>query len=72
VPFATAQEWVSRLEAAQDRNQLEQELRRLERYHLLVVDLCRHRGYADSRSAVAADCLLAAGFAAGVRPGLSA
>jgi DNA replication protein DnaC len=26
------------LEAAQDRNHLEQELRRLERYHLLVVD----------------------------------
>src|SRR5215204_2771169 len=38
VAFAAAQEWVSRLEAAQDRNQLEQELRRLERYHLLVVD----------------------------------
>jgi DNA replication protein DnaC len=38
VAFATAQHWVSRLEAAQDRNALEQELRRLERYHLLVVD----------------------------------
>jgi DNA replication protein DnaC len=38
VAFATAQEWVSRLEQAQDRNQLEQELRRLERYNLLVVD----------------------------------
>jgi DNA replication protein DnaC len=38
VAFATAQVWVSRLEAAQDRNQLEAELRRLERYHLLVVD----------------------------------
>jgi DNA replication protein DnaC len=38
VAFATAQEWVSRLEQAQDRNQLEQELRRLERYHLLIVD----------------------------------
>jgi DNA replication protein DnaC len=38
VAFATAQEWVSRLEQAQDRNQLESELRRLERYHLLVVD----------------------------------
>jgi len=38
VAFATAQEWVSRLESAQDRNQLEQELRRLERYHLLIVD----------------------------------
>lgn len=30
VAFATVQEWVSRLEQAQDRNQLEQELRRLE------------------------------------------
>jgi len=29
---------VSRLEQAQDRNQLEAELRRLERYHLLIVD----------------------------------
>ena len=38
VAFATAQEWVSRLEAAQERNQLEVELRRLERYGLLVVD----------------------------------
>jgi DNA replication protein DnaC len=38
VAFATAQEWVSRLEQAQDRNQLEHELRRLERYHPLVVD----------------------------------
>ena len=38
VAFATAQEWVSKLEAAQDRNQLEAELRRLERYQLLVVD----------------------------------
>jgi DNA replication protein DnaC len=38
VAFATAQEWASRLEQAQDHNQLEAELRRLERYHLLVVD----------------------------------
>ena len=38
VAFATAQEWVSRLEQAQDRNRLEAELRRVERYHLLVVD----------------------------------
>jgi DNA replication protein DnaC len=37
VAFATAQEWVSRLEQAQDRNQLEQEPRRLERW-LLIVD----------------------------------
>ncbi len=37
-PSRPRQEWVSRLEPAQDRNQLEAELRRLERYHLLVVD----------------------------------
>jgi hypothetical protein len=38
VAFATAQQWVTRLEAAQDRNSLDDELRRLERYGLLVVD----------------------------------
>jgi DNA replication protein DnaC len=38
VAFATAADWVSRLEAAQERNSLESELRRLERYHVLVVD----------------------------------
>ena len=37
VAFATAQEWVSRLEAAQDRNR-SRPSSRLERYHLLVVD----------------------------------
>ena len=38
VAFATAQQWVDRLEAAQQRNALDAELRRLERYGLLVVD----------------------------------
>jgi DNA replication protein DnaC len=38
VAFATAQQWVTRLEAAQDRNSLDDELRRLERYELLIVD----------------------------------
>src|SRR5215212_9700687 len=38
VAFATAQQWVTRLEAAQHRNALDDELRRLERYHLLIVD----------------------------------
>jgi DNA replication protein DnaC len=38
VASATAQQWVTRLEAAQDRNSLDEELRRLERYKLLVVD----------------------------------
>ncbi len=38
VAFATAQQWVDRLEAAQHRNALDAELRRLERYELPVVD----------------------------------
>jgi DNA replication protein DnaC len=38
VAFATAQDWVARLEAAQERNGLEAELKRLERYQVLVVD----------------------------------
>jgi DNA replication protein DnaC len=38
VAFATAQQWVDRLDGAQHRNALDDELRRLERYPLLVVD----------------------------------
>ena len=38
VAFATAQQWVDRLEAAQHRNALDDELRRIERYALIVVD----------------------------------
>ena len=38
VAFATAQQWIDRLEQAQHRNALDNELRRLERYSLLIVD----------------------------------
>ena len=38
VAFATAQQWIDRLEQAQHRNALDSELRRLERYSLLIVD----------------------------------
>ena len=38
VAFATAQQWIDRLEQAQHRNALDAELRRLDRYALLVVD----------------------------------
>ena len=38
VAFGTAQQWVSRLEEAQERNTLDQGLKRLERYQLLIVD----------------------------------
>jgi DNA replication protein DnaC len=36
--FATAQQWVDRLEGAQHRNGLDDELRRLDGYRLLVID----------------------------------
>ena len=38
VAFATAQQWIDRLEQAQHRNALDTKLRRLERYSLLIVD----------------------------------
>ena len=38
VAFATAQQWVDRLEEAQHRNALDDELKRLERYSCSVVD----------------------------------
>jgi DNA replication protein DnaC len=38
VAFATAQQWIDRLEQSQHRNALDAELRRLDRYSLLVVD----------------------------------
>src|SRR5947209_19525017 len=47
VLFATASEWVARLADAHHAGQLQHELLRLARYPLLVIDLCRHRDYAE-------------------------
>jgi DNA replication protein DnaC len=47
VLFATASEWVDRLATAHHTGTLQPELVRLGRYPLLVVDLCRHRDYAE-------------------------
>src|SRR5687768_11468111 len=47
VAFATATEWVARLADAKRRNALDAELRRLSFIPLLVVDLGRHRDYAE-------------------------
>ncbi|MFI6360662.1 ATP-binding protein [Streptomyces sp. NPDC050743] len=47
VAFATAAEWVDRLAAAHQAGNLAAELTRLGRYPLIVVDLCRHRDYAE-------------------------
>jgi hypothetical protein len=47
VLFDTATNWISRLTAAHAAGRLEQELKRLRRYKLLIIDLCRARDYAD-------------------------
>jgi DNA replication protein DnaC len=50
VAFATAAQWVDRLAAAHHAGTLQAELIRLARYPLLVIDLCRHRDYAEDAS----------------------
>jgi hypothetical protein len=47
VLFATATDWVTRLTDAHRQGNLPKELTRLRRYGLIIVDLCRHRNYAD-------------------------
>ncbi|HWM97299.1 MAG TPA: ATP-binding protein [Streptosporangiaceae bacterium] len=47
VAFATAAQWVARLAEAHHAGRLQAELIRLGRYPVLVVDLCRHRDYAE-------------------------
>jgi len=47
VVFATATEWVARLAEAQRQGTLAAEIARLQRIPLIVVDLCRARGYAE-------------------------
>ena len=51
VLFATATEWVTRLQAAHNTGRLTEELTRLRRYGLLIVDLCRARDYAEVSAA---------------------
>src|SRR6187455_2844849 len=48
VAFATAAQWVDRLADAHTAGRLQVELVRLGRYPLLVIDLCRHRDYAET------------------------
>jgi DNA replication protein DnaC len=48
VLFATASQWVDRLAAAHAAGRLQDELGRLGRYPCLVIDLCRHRDYAEA------------------------
>jgi DNA replication protein DnaC len=52
VLFATAAEWVDRLAEAHNSGRLHDELTRLGRYPLIIVDLCRPRDYADMATTV--------------------
>jgi len=47
VRFASATEWVARLQEAKRERRLSEELRNLARIPLIVCDLGRHRDYAD-------------------------
>ena len=53
VLFATASQWVDRLADAHTGGRLQTELARLSRYPLLVIDLCRHRDYAETAGRLA-------------------
>ena len=57
VRFATATEWVARLAEAKRDGRLEDELAALGRIPLLIVDLGRHRDYADALRKVGVNCL---------------
>jgi DNA replication protein DnaC len=48
VAFGSAQDWVGRLGQARRSGKLEDELERLRRVPLLIVDLCRSQNYADT------------------------
>jgi DNA replication protein DnaC len=62
VQFATATAWVARLGDAKRQGQLEAELKRLALIPLLVLDLGRHRDYADRPWAAAVNGPLSVGF----------
>jgi hypothetical protein len=47
VLFATASQWVDRLAEAHTGGRLQEELTRLARYPLMIIDLCRHGDYAE-------------------------
>jgi DNA replication protein DnaC len=53
VLFATATEWVTRLQDVHRAGRLPAELARLRRYGLIIIDLCRHRDYAEDSANIA-------------------
>ena len=67
VLFATASQWVARLADAHHAGRLQTELVRLGRYPLLVIDLCRHRNYAEALNRGAVSLVTTLGFVV-IRP----
>jgi DNA replication protein DnaC len=47
VLFDTANNWITRLADAHQAGRLETELKKIRRYKLIIIDLCRHRDYAE-------------------------
>jgi DNA replication protein DnaC len=64
VLFATAVDWVARLQAAHQHGRLAAELAKLRRYALLIVDLCRPCDYAGMGGGLVVGVLVRAGFGA--------
>src|SRR3954467_12678489 len=50
VLFDTASNWITRLATAHQSGQLDTELRKIRRYKLIIIDLCRHRDYAEAQA----------------------
>jgi DNA replication protein DnaC len=50
VLFDTANSWVTRLADAHQAGRLEAELKKIRRYKLIIIDLCRHRDDAEAQA----------------------
>ena len=50
VLFDTASNWITRLAAAHQAGRLDTELKKIRRYKLIIIDLCRDRDYAEGFS----------------------
>jgi hypothetical protein len=72
VLFRTATEWVAALGDARRAGRLQEELARLQRIPLIVVDLGRHRDYAETVRGAIVNCGRAGAFGGARRARLSA
>ena len=48
--FDTATNWIARLATTHHAGALETELKKIRRYKLIIIDLCRDRDYAEELS----------------------